>query len=121
MKKIVFKENKEITKETVNVGDSFILYRRSCYSEMLYKVKVLEKKGAHVKLECAWFADSDGYDFGLLQKFVLKKTPDKWLLEGRIYKGKLIMAFGDPNYPETGKLITYAEFCDKYFGMMHLK
>ena len=120
MKKIVFKESLEITKETVKVGDSFILYRHSSYSEMLYKVKVLEKNRAHVKLECTWYAISDGYDFGCPQRFVLKKNNDKWLIEGRIYKGKLIMVFGDPNYPETGKLITHTEFCDKYFGMMHL-
>ena len=120
MKKIVFKESKEITKESVKVGDSFMLYRRGCYSEMLYKVKVLEIKGAHIKLECAWFAISDGYDFGLPQKFVLKRTPNKWLLEGRVYKGKFIMVFGDPNYPETGKLITHTEFSDKYFGMVYL-
>lgn len=120
MKKIVFKESQEITKETVKVGDSFILYRRSCYSEMLYKVKVLDKKGANVKLECSWFANSDGYDFGFPQRFVLKKTPDKWLLEGRVYKGKLTMVFGDPNYPETGKLITHTDFSEKYFDMMYL-
>lgn len=117
-KKIRFKETEDITKENIKVGESFMAYVKSIYSESIYKVKVIKVVGATVELECKWFALSQGYDFGWPQHFRLEKNDRVWHFTGKLYKGKVTQK---REYSNTVyKLIRHPEFCEKYFGNMHL-
>ena len=90
MKKIKFIESKDINKNNVNIGDSFMAYNKGIYDERLYIVKVVEIKGADIKLECKWLAISDGYDLGFKQNFRPYKNDRVWNFEGKLVNGKVI-------------------------------
>ena len=88
-KKIVFKASEDITKETIEVGDSFMAYESAIYHESIYQVSVTRVEGATVELACKWFAISDGYDLGMPQHFRLEKNDRVWSFTGKLYKGKV--------------------------------
>ena len=84
-----FKANETITKESIKVGDPYLVYEQGIYDERVFIGTVLDIKGANLKLECKWIAISEGYDFGFPQNFRIYKNDRRWVIEGKIYKGKL--------------------------------
>lgn len=114
MKKLTFKANENITKETIKVGDSYIAYNKQIYDERIYRVTVTEVNGANVELECKWFAYSGGYDFGFAQNFRLENDDHKWNFSGKLYKGNVTKK---GEYINTVyKLIKLDDFGEKYMG-----
>ena len=116
-KKIIFKASEDITKDTINVGDSFMAYVAGIYHESIFQVSVTKVAGATVELECKWLALSDGYDLGRPQHFRLRKDDKVWSFTGKLHKGKVTQK---GEYINTVyKLIKHTEFCEKYFGKMY--
>jgi len=91
---IKFKKDENITKETIKVDDSFAAYHKSIYFQGVYKMTVLEVKGANVKMKSKLMFVEDGGEFFKLKGHYRKVINSKEVVvEGKIYKGRFTIHY----------------------------